>query len=159
MKRCSRARASWPRSIPRPGGAYERGYSAPTLNRNETSPTCSETSARTMLETEFWSRTLTNERAPHPARSACPDEGPRRHIVHGSLRGRSVTSLRGGASIASLGRAQVGDAAVFPEPTYEFGPRTRDELDQYSPGLAYDVFWRGLGEPVWASNGRHTPKR
>ncbi|MBC6982185.1 TonB-dependent receptor domain-containing protein [Caulobacter sp. 17J80-11] len=74
------------------------------------------------------------------------DEGPRRHVVHASLRGRSVVSLRGGASVASFGMAEVGVPAALPEPDYQFGPRTRDELDQYSPGLAYDGFWRGLGE-------------
>ena len=74
------------------------------------------------------------------------DEGPRRHVVHGSLRGRSVVSLRGGASVASFGRAEVGVPVTLPEPAFGFGPRTRDALDQYSPGLAYDLFWHGLGE-------------
>lgn len=69
-----------------------------------------------------------------------------RHVVHLSVRGRKAESDYGGAATASLGRAVVGGRADLLEPLFRFGARSHYDLEQYTVGLGYEGYWRGVGE-------------
>jgi iron complex outermembrane receptor protein len=74
-------------------------------------------------------------------------EGPRRHAVHLSLRGRAADRIYGGSVLAPLGRGNLyEDASDVPEPEFVFGPRSRDEVRQTTLGVAYNGAWARRGE-------------
>jgi iron complex outermembrane receptor protein len=75
------------------------------------------------------------------------DEGPRHHVVHLSVKGRSRTGDFGGEEVVNFGPVLVDEVPPeFPEPDAEFGEETRDEVRQYTAGLAYSGRWQGVGE-------------
>jgi iron complex outermembrane receptor protein len=75
------------------------------------------------------------------------DEGPRHHVVHLSVKGRTRTGDFGGEQVVDFGPVMVDEVPPeFPEPTVEFGEETRDEVHQYTAGLAYHGRWQGVGE-------------
>ena len=75
------------------------------------------------------------------------DEGPRHHVVHLSVKGRSRTGDFGGEQVVDFGPVMVDEEPPnFREPTVEFGEETRDEVRQYTAGLAYHGRWQGVGE-------------
>jgi iron complex outermembrane recepter protein len=67
------------------------------------------------------------------------------HAVHASLRGRQRESLYGGGASLNLGATRVEDRVDLAEPAFALGGRTRDEVEQWTGGLAYDLRWRGHG--------------
>ena len=73
-------------------------------------------------------------------------EGPRRHIVRLSARGRALDRTYGGSSLVSLGTSQVGVEDFRPEPVFAFGAKTNDTVRQTTLGLGYQLLWRDLGE-------------
>ena len=72
-------------------------------------------------------------------------DGPRRHSVHASLRGRQRTSLYGGGAVIAFPRAPMEEVLQGPAPDFTFGPRTDERVTQWIAGLAYDGRWPGVG--------------
>jgi iron complex outermembrane receptor protein len=73
-------------------------------------------------------------------------EGPRLHNLHFTLRGRDQRRRYGGGTSFSLGRRRIDEAVVMPEPAFEVGAQTRDEVRQTGYGAGYDMRWRNVGE-------------
>jgi iron complex outermembrane receptor protein len=73
-------------------------------------------------------------------------EGPRQHVIHASLRGRQLTSRRGGSAVVALGPANIYQRTEVARPDFRFGATTLDEVSQMTLGLAYEGRWRGVGE-------------
>ena len=73
-------------------------------------------------------------------------EGPRRHIVRLSARGRALDRRYGGSSLVSLGESQAGVEDFRPEPTFAFGEKTQDRVRQQTLGVGYQLLWREVGE-------------
>ena len=65
------------------------------------------------------------------------EEGGRRHTIHLVARGRDQRRRYGGSDSIDLGRAVVGVPVDLPEPTFSFGPQTRDQVRQRTGALAY----------------------
>ncbi len=73
-------------------------------------------------------------------------EGARRHTVHLAARGRDTQRAYGGADVRDLGPAVIGRRTDVPEPDFNFGPLTRDEVRQITGGIGYELRWPGVGE-------------
>lgn len=73
-------------------------------------------------------------------------DGPRRHIVRLSVRGRALDRRYGGSSLVSLGASQTGVEDFRPEPSFTFGAKTNDTVRQTTLGLGYQLLWREVGE-------------
>jgi len=73
-------------------------------------------------------------------------EGNRRHTLHLALRGRQTQRAYGGADVRDLGPAVIGQSIDVPEPTFNFGPRSRDEVRQFTGGVGYELRWPGTAE-------------
>ena len=73
-------------------------------------------------------------------------EGPRRHLVSGTLRSRIVDSDFGGGAFADLGSAPLNGKFEVPRPTFAFTSLTHDATRQFTGGLSYSLAWKGLGE-------------
>ncbi|MEZ0242045.1 MAG: TonB-dependent receptor [Sphingomonas sp.] len=74
------------------------------------------------------------------------DEGPRRHTLIASVRGRAQDRRYGGAAVIDLGASTSIGEDFRPEPTYTVGPKTQDRVRQTTFGVAYQGRWRGIGE-------------
>jgi iron complex outermembrane receptor protein len=74
------------------------------------------------------------------------DEDDRRHTFHFAARGRNQTRRYGGEDVVPLGRARVGEYAPVPTPAFTFGPKTRDEVRQFTGAVAYQGRWGALWE-------------
>jgi iron complex outermembrane receptor protein len=72
------------------------------------------------------------------------DEGPRRHTLHLIARGRDQDRRYGGSDAVDFGRAVVGVPVDLPEPQFNFGPRTRDSVSQWTGAVAYQGRWDAL---------------
>ena len=73
-------------------------------------------------------------------------EGPRRHLIHVSARGRALKRRYGGSAIVDLGESQVGIEDHRPEPNFGFGEKTFDRVRQQTFGAGYELRWREVGE-------------
>lgn len=73
-------------------------------------------------------------------------EGPRRHTIHATVRGRSLTRRYGGSDAIDLGPSSTLVADFRPAPIETFGPKTRDKVKQTTFGLGYELRWREMGE-------------
>ncbi|HYG46319.1 MAG TPA: TonB-dependent receptor [Allosphingosinicella sp.] len=73
-------------------------------------------------------------------------EGDRRHLVHLAVRGRDTRRAYGGADVRNLGPGVIGMPSDVPEPDFEFGPLTRDEVRQLTGGIGYELRWPGTAE-------------
>ncbi|MGN7915996.1 TonB-dependent siderophore receptor [Lysobacter sp. 22409] len=75
-------------------------------------------------------------------------EGPRLHVLHLAARGRRLDSEYGGsAPTLDFGVRPLGEPLPMPEPAaFAFGPRTHDQVRQWTGGLAYEGRWREVGE-------------
>lgn len=73
-------------------------------------------------------------------------EGARRHTVHLAVRGRDTQRIFGGADVHNLGPAVIGTRLDVPEPDFDFGPLTRDDVRQVTGGVGYELRWAGVGE-------------
>lgn len=75
------------------------------------------------------------------------EEGPRRHVLHLSLRGGTRTGEFGGEEVFDLGPVVLGDdIPQVDKPDTNFGEETSDKARQYAVGLAYHGRWQGVGE-------------
>src|SRR6185295_14428974 len=73
-------------------------------------------------------------------------EGPRRHIVHASIRARNKVRSFGGSVTIPLGPGYLGVPDPRPEPAYTLGPISESRVRQGTAGAAYEGVWRGIGE-------------
>lgn len=73
-------------------------------------------------------------------------EGGRRHSVHLAVRGRDTQRAYGGGDVRDLGPAAIGKRFDIPEPEFQFGPLTRDEVRQITFGTGYELRWPGVTE-------------
>ena len=67
--------------------------------------------------------------------------GKRFHALYYALRGRDQQRRYGGSDFADLGIARIGERVDLPEPQFEFGPQTRDEVTQWTHAVAYRGRW------------------
>ena len=73
-------------------------------------------------------------------------EGPRRHTIHLSAKGRLVSRTFGGDDTVTLGTAILGVPIHMPMPTFKLGPQSRDDVHQGTVGASYVTLWPGIGE-------------
>jgi iron complex outermembrane receptor protein len=74
-------------------------------------------------------------------------DGPRTHQIHVTLRGRQGYRRFDGSQTVDLGVVNILDVAPdVPPPTLVFGPQQRDNVRQWTGGIAYEGRWDGLGE-------------
>jgi iron complex outermembrane recepter protein len=73
-------------------------------------------------------------------------DGPRLHKLFVSVRARDRTNRNDGTDAIDLGPTRIGDRVSAAQPTFNFGPQTRDRVQQETFGLAYEGRWRGVGE-------------
>jgi iron complex outermembrane receptor protein len=74
-------------------------------------------------------------------------DGVRHHRLRARARARAQTGRIGGSSDAlELGPRRLGVAEPIAEPSFAFGPQTRDRVRQWTAGLAYEGRWPRVGE-------------
>jgi len=74
-------------------------------------------------------------------------EGPRRHALHLSVRGRAADRAYGGSVLQALGPANLyEDASGLAEPLFAFGRLSQDQVRQRTFGVAYSGAWAARGE-------------
>lgn len=73
-------------------------------------------------------------------------EGPRRHTIHFSGKGRAGRRLFGGDQTVVYGPAFIGTSFDYPKPDFTFGPRSEDTVRHGSAGISYVGLWPGVGE-------------
>ncbi|WP_447755310.1 hypothetical protein [Sphingopyxis fribergensis] len=73
-------------------------------------------------------------------------EGARRHSIHLAIRGRDTKRTYGGGDVRDLGPAVIGERIDLPEPDFDFGPLTRDEVRQVTGGIGYELRWPAVAE-------------
>ena len=100
-------------------------------------------------------RYLVNIHPPRSSNSAAGEvrlsrtfaEGPRRHNLHLSAKGRLRTGDFGGEQVVDFGPVTVGEVPPeFAKPAVAFGAESRDRLRQFTAGVAYHGLWPGVGE-------------
>jgi len=69
-----------------------------------------------------------------------------RHNISFAVRGRDTYRQFGGGDIENFGETVLGTTYIVPEPTFTFGPMSRDEVTQGFAGLNYQATWKGYGE-------------
>ena len=74
------------------------------------------------------------------------DDGPRRHSVLATVRGRDQRRLYGGSDAISLGPTVWGAVDYRPRPDLVFGEKSRDHVQQTTVGLGYQLKWLEVGE-------------
>ncbi|MDX2225032.1 MAG: hypothetical protein SFV21_19910, partial [Rhodospirillaceae bacterium] len=73
-------------------------------------------------------------------------EGPRRHTVHLTARGRNRDATFGGGQTLRFGRAALGAFPDLALPTFVTGERTGSETHQFTGGLGYEGIWSRVGQ-------------
>lgn len=73
-------------------------------------------------------------------------EGPRRHQIHLSLRGRAGDRSFDGSDYVDLGATTVDGTVRAPKPAFRFDEQQRDRVRQWTAGIAYEGRWVGIGE-------------
>jgi iron complex outermembrane receptor protein len=73
-------------------------------------------------------------------------EGPRKHLIHAIIRGRQRKAEFGGSDRIDFGPANVTAPKPLLKPNFEFTSQTRDRVRQFTAGLAYELYWNGLGQ-------------
>jgi iron complex outermembrane receptor protein len=73
-------------------------------------------------------------------------DGPRLHKLFLSVRARDRTNRNDGTDAIDLGPMRIGERINAPKPTFNFGPQTRDRVQQETLGLAYEGRWKNVGE-------------
>ena len=74
------------------------------------------------------------------------NEGPRRHVLIGSVRARDLRRRYGGGALVDLGPSRSDEPDPRPAQTTVDGPKTRDHVRQSTYGIAYQGKWLGFGE-------------
>lgn len=73
-------------------------------------------------------------------------DGPRRHTLNLSARGRVVQRLFGGGDTESLGPATIGVRMPIAKPVFALGPQSEDDVRQGTLGASYVLQWLKMGE-------------
>lgn len=73
-------------------------------------------------------------------------EEERLHQLHLSVRGRDRQRIYGGGALIPLGRRPIDEVAEVPDPGFEVGPQTVDDVRQFTAGLGYEGRWKDVGE-------------
>ena len=74
-------------------------------------------------------------------------DGPRRHTLHISAKGRSGKRTFGGDDTLSFGTRTIGNEFDFPTPTgFNLGIQSRDKTRYGAAGVSYVGQWLGVGE-------------
>jgi iron complex outermembrane receptor protein len=73
-------------------------------------------------------------------------EGSRRHSIHATIRGRSLSRRYGGFDVIDLGPSRIDQEDFRATPIESFGPKTHDHVRQTTFGLGYELRWRDVGE-------------
>jgi iron complex outermembrane recepter protein len=73
-------------------------------------------------------------------------EGERLHQLHLMTRGRIRDRRYGGGQSFDLGPGRIDEPMDAPEPEFELGPQTTDQVRQLTAGLGYEGRWRDVGE-------------
>lgn len=73
-------------------------------------------------------------------------DGPRRHRLIASVRGRKVDARYGGFDLAAIGPGRIGVPYPVPEPVREYGVLTDDRVRQMLLSAGYDLVWQDRGE-------------
>ncbi|MEI6485367.1 MAG: TonB-dependent receptor [Sphingomonadales bacterium] len=74
------------------------------------------------------------------------DDGPRRHLIHLAVRGRSGDRRFGGSDTLELGPVQIDTPSVVPRPVNRFSAQQYDHVSQLTGGIAYEGRWLNMGE-------------
>jgi iron complex outermembrane recepter protein len=74
------------------------------------------------------------------------DDGPRRHMLYATLRGKQQRRQYGGNFTIDVGASRIDAPDVKAEPVPVHGPKSRDNITQTSLGIGYGLRWRSLGE-------------
>ena len=72
--------------------------------------------------------------------------GDIRHRLHLSVRGRHRDRRYDGSDVIDYGATTLTANFDVPEPAFRFSEQTRDEVRQWTGGIAYEGLWRGVGE-------------
>jgi iron complex outermembrane recepter protein len=70
----------------------------------------------------------------------------RRHTIFLTARGRRQERRYGGDDSIDIGQVELGVGRVVPEPEFQFGEQTHDEVKQHTVGAAYQLQWKKVGE-------------
>jgi iron complex outermembrane receptor protein len=73
-------------------------------------------------------------------------DGPRRHTVHISAKGRSTERRFGGDDTVVYGPAMIGTLVPSTKPVFNLGPQSRDAVRQGTAGVSYVGMWNDVGE-------------
>lgn len=73
-------------------------------------------------------------------------EGPRRHSIQATLKGRQLSRHYGGTALLDLGPSFANREDFRPEPSFATGAKSHDHVTQKTWGLGYDLRWKGIGE-------------
>jgi iron complex outermembrane receptor protein len=73
-------------------------------------------------------------------------DGPRLHVFHLSFRQRDARREFDGSDEVDLGPTRIGTPVTAAKPAFNFGPLSRNRVDQTTIGLAYDGRWKDVGE-------------
>ena len=73
-------------------------------------------------------------------------DGPRRHAIHLSARGRMLDRRYGGGALIDLGESQIGVPDFRDRPPTTIGPKSQDEVRQKTFGAGYELRWAKVGE-------------
>jgi iron complex outermembrane receptor protein len=73
-------------------------------------------------------------------------EGPRRHLIHASVRARAGDRRFDGSEFIDLGPTTINGPVSAPRPRFNFTDQQRDRVRQRTAGLAYEGRWQGVGE-------------
>lgn len=73
-------------------------------------------------------------------------EKGRQHTIHLAVRGRDTNGTFGGADVRTLGSTVIGERPDILRPDFSFGELSRDEVEQLTGGIGYELRWPGVGE-------------
>ena len=73
-------------------------------------------------------------------------DGPRSHMLIGSVKARQQARRYGGEDVFDLGVSQIGVEDFRPEPVASYGSKTLDNVSQQTFGLGYRGIWKNVGE-------------
>lgn len=74
------------------------------------------------------------------------DEGPRRHTLQFTARGRLQKRRYGGEDVIEVGSMLLGVGRDVARPDFVFGEQSHDEVKQQTFGAAYELQWADVGE-------------
>ena len=73
-------------------------------------------------------------------------QGTFRHTVNFAVRGRDARRTFGGGTSINFGLHRIGVYDLQPKPSYVYGVRDKDVVQQFTPGISYAGQWANVGE-------------